>query len=185
MSVFYLIYALWFLSEIFLNRLFRSGTGDQQNQDRGSLRLIWITIGIGNTLGILLPAWVHLPISHNAIVQYGGLSIIVLGMILRFVAIWSLGRMFTVDVTIRADHQLKQTGLYRYLRHPSYTGSILSFIGFGLTINNWLSLVIIAGAVSVAMLHRIKLEEQVLLEQFGEEYSDYQKMTKRLIPGIY
>ncbi len=185
MATFIIIWSIWFLSEIFLNRLFRSGGNDKRDQDRGTMRVIWITIGIANSLGIIIALFVNLPISSHIIVLYSGLLIITLGMFFRFYSIVSLGKLFTVDVTIRKNHRLKQDGVYRFIRHPSYLGSIVSFLGFGISLNNWISLIIIVVMVTVAMLNRIRVEERLLLEQFGSEYSDYMKKTYRLLPFIY
>jgi protein-S-isoprenylcysteine O-methyltransferase Ste14 len=168
-----------------LNRLFRSNKDDKQNLDLGSLRIIWITIGIANSLGILSAVFIDLPISNYFLIPYLGLPIIACGIVLRFISIISLGKFFTVDVTIRKDHKIKNDGMYRLIRHPSYTGSLISFLGFGLSLNNWLSLVIIFLPVFFAMLHRIKIEEKFLIDQFGMEYTDYRKKTYGLIPWIY
>jgi protein-S-isoprenylcysteine O-methyltransferase Ste14 len=185
MILFIIIWSLWFLSEILLNRVLRSGGNDKKNQDKGTIRIIWITIGMANTAGILASIFIKMPISTTAIVSYTGLCVILTGMILRFFSIWSLGRFFTVDVTIREGHKLKTNGIYRLVRHPSYSGSILSFIGFGLSLNNWISLLIISIPVTIAMLIRIKTEENLLMQQFGSEYSDYMKKSWRLIPWVY
>jgi protein-S-isoprenylcysteine O-methyltransferase Ste14 len=185
MYLFYIIWSLWFLSEILLNRLFRSDTSDQKGKDKGSIRMLWRVIGIANTLGIVSFIFLRLPISSGPIVSYLGLAIIVLGMLFRFFAIGSLGRYFTVDVTIRKDHRVKSDGIYRLVRHPSYTGMLLTFIGFGMSLNNWASLIIIIIPVTWATIYRIKIEEKVLLEQFGKEYEEYMKKTTRLIPRIY
>jgi protein-S-isoprenylcysteine O-methyltransferase Ste14 len=64
-------------------------------------------------------------------------------------------------------------------------GSLLSFLGFGVSLNNWASLGIIFVLVTIAILLRIRTEEKVLLEQFGTGYADYMKKTRRLIPWIY
>jgi protein-S-isoprenylcysteine O-methyltransferase Ste14 len=119
------------------------------------------------------------------LLPYFGLILITAGMLFRFISVWSLGRFFTVDVTIRTNHKLKKDGVYRIIRHPSYAASILSFIGFGISLNNWLSLLIISVPVTFAMLYRIKIEEKMLLNQFGAAYADYMKRTKRLIPWIF
>jgi protein-S-isoprenylcysteine O-methyltransferase Ste14 len=111
--------------------------------------------------------------------------IILAGMVFRFMAILSLGKMFTVDVTIRDNHLIKKDGLYKTLRHPSYTGMILSFIGFGISLNNWISLIIIIVLVVPAMLYRIKIEEKLLIDHFGSDYVEYAKKTYRLVPWIY
>jgi protein-S-isoprenylcysteine O-methyltransferase Ste14 len=185
MTIFAIIWSIWFISEILLNRLLHSKNDDKQNLDMGSLRIIWITIGIANSLGILSAIFIKLPISNYFLIPYLGLFLIACGIILRFISIHALGKFFTVDVTIRKDHKIKKDGIYRLIRHPSYTGSLVSFLGFGLSLNNLLSLVIIFIPVCFAMLHRIKIEEKFLIDQFGIEYTDYMKKTCRLIPWIY
>ena len=185
MIIFIITWSFWFISEILLNRLMHSGKTDKKKLDKGSIRIIWITIGLANSLGIIFTVFFKVPISKSLIIPYTGLALIIAGMIIRFVSIWSLGRMFTVDVTILKDHKLKKDGVYSIIRHPSYMGSLLSFIGFGISLNNWISLAIITILITVAMLYRIKIEEKLLISQFGSEYSEYMKRTSRLIPFIY
>ncbi len=185
MIIFIIIWSLWFISEVILNRLFRSGSNDKKNQDRGSLRIIWVTIGIVNSLGIMSAILLKFPISSNLLIPYLGLFIITSGMILRFISVVSLGRFFTVDVTIRNNHKIKKDGVYRLVRHPSYTGSLISFIGLGISLNNWISLIIISLPIVFVMIHRIKIEERILTGQFGAEYIDYMKKSYRLIPWVY
>src|SRR5690606_35430450 len=108
-----------------------------------------------------------------------------LGMILRFTAIASLGRFFTVDVAIREGHTIKQDGLYKYIRHPAYTGSLLSFLGFGISLNNWISLLVVMVPMTAAFLYRIRLEEDMLTTEFGEAYEAYKRRNYRLVPGAY
>lgn len=168
-----------------MNRFLRSGHYGKTDHDRGTIRIIWITIGIANSFGIGIAVFLHLPISNNLMIAYLGLLLIVSGMIFRFISIYTLGKLFTVDVTIRDNHKLIKDGIYRLIRHPSYSGSLLSFIGFGISLNNWFSLIIISIPVTVAMLNRIKIEERLLLDQFGAEYADYMKKTYRLVPWIY
>jgi len=185
MMVFITIWSIWFLSEILLNRLFHSRKDDKKNLDKGTIRIIWITVGIANSLGIMSAIFILLPISNNLLIPYFGLVLIAGGMIFRFISILSLGRFFTVDVTIYNDHIIKKDGVYRLIRHPSYTGLILSFLGFGISLNNWISLLIICLPVISAMLYRIRIEEKLLIDQFGIEYIDYMKKTYRLVPWIY
>lgn len=185
MTIFIIIWSIWFLSEIMLNRLFHSGSRDKKNLDKGTIRIIWITIGIANSLGIIAAMFIRLSISNNLLIPYLGLSLIITGMIVRFISILTLGRFFTVDITIRDNHKIKKDGVYKLIRHPSYTGSLLSFIGFGISLNNWISLLIISVPVTFAMLNRIKIEESLLIDQFGAEYQNYMKKTYRLIPWIY
>ena len=106
-------------------------------------------------------------------------------MVVRFIAIRTLGRFFTVNLALHNNHNLIKTGLYKYIRHPAYTGSLLSFTGLGLSLNNWSSLVIIFIPVLVSFIYRINIEEKMLLQLFGEDYNLYKKYTKKLIPLLY
>jgi protein-S-isoprenylcysteine O-methyltransferase Ste14 len=183
--IFIVSYCIWFVSEILLNRLMRSRSNDRKNADQNSLLVIWLTVILSVAIAVYLSFNYSIPISNHSFFQYLGIVIILIGIFLRLLVIRSLGKFFTVDVTIRQDHKLKKDGFYKYLRHPSYFASLISFIGFGFSLNNWLSLIIILASVLVVFVRRIKVEENVLIEQFGKEYSDYMKSTKGLIPFFY
>ncbi|MBC9928832.1 methyltransferase family protein [Chitinophaga qingshengii] len=181
------IYMVWFLSEILLHRILRGGAPeDKKRQDKGSLAYIWIVILISINVSIYLSYQTKFPIlQQGSLMNYIGLSVILLGMILRFYAIASLGRLFTVVVTIRKDHRLKKDGIYSVLRHPAYAGSLLSFLGFGLSLNNWLGLVMAFIPVLAAFIYRMDIEEKMLTTQFGNEYNEYMQHTHRILPWIY
>ncbi len=185
MSIFTIVFVLWGLSEVFLNRFFHSGKSDNKNQDKGTIIIIWLSIAVSIALGILSKLNIKLPIAHTSLIPYLGLTVLIIGMVIRTIAIITLGKFFTVDVTLRKDHKVIREGLYRIMRHPSYSGSLLSFFGFGISLNNWASLLCIMAPVTIAMLYRIKIEEKVLIEYFGSEYEEYKKTTYRLIPWIY
>lgn len=183
-NLFTITYSIWLLSEILLNRLLRSNNTDKQKTDRNSLSIIWLTIIVSISLSIYVSYEVTVPIFANPYYAYIGILIIIAGILLRFTAIISLGKFFTVDVTIRQGHTLKKDGLYKYFRHPSYFASLLSFVGFGISLNNWISLIIITAAIVVAFSIRVRVEEKVLIEQFGEEYLTYKKHTSGFMPFI-
>ena len=176
---------VWIVSEILLARIKHSDrTG--ANMDKSSLRLLWTTIVISIVLGILLSAYrIGTITAGSTYYSISGLILIVAGLILRWTAILTLRKYFTVDVSITKDHNLVITGVYRYIRHPANTGSLLSFLGLGLTFSNVLSLLVIIVPITVAFMHRITIEEKVLTEYFGNQYKQYCAATKRLIPGIY
>jgi protein-S-isoprenylcysteine O-methyltransferase Ste14 len=185
MNLFNCTYLFWILSETLLNRLLRSGKSDKKSSDKNSLLLIWVTILISITIGVFVSKTTFYPINTKYQFPLLGLAIIFVGIIFRLLAVKQLGRFFTVDVTIRENHQLLQTGLYKFLRHPSYSGSLISFLGFGFSLNNWLGLAIVFLPTLFAMIYRINIEEKVLTEQFGKQYLDYIAITKRLIPFVY
>ena len=146
---------------------------------------IWLTIILAACLSVIIFTYSIVPIFSNSKYRVIGLLLIILGMAIRLIAVFTLGKMFTVDVTIRKGHKVKKNGIYRWLRHPSYAGSLLSFVGFGLYLNNWLSLFVITIPMFIVFVMRIKIEENLLESQFGSEYTEYKKVTYRLIPFIY
>ena len=183
--IFEIIWICWLLSEIFLNRLLRSKTTNSNELDKNSLNLIWVAIIASMTLGIISASYWTAPMVNTNVLLYFGSALIVVGMIIRFIAIRTLGKFFTVNLALHGDHTLIKAGLYKYIRHPSYSGSLLSFLGFGLSLNNWLSLMIIIVPILITFINRINIEEKLLENQFGTEYSDYKKKTERLIPFLY
>jgi protein-S-isoprenylcysteine O-methyltransferase Ste14 len=118
------------------------------------------------------------------ILLWTGIVIFFIGAVIRWTAIFQLRKEFTVDVSISKNHKIKDDGLYRYIRHPSYLGLLLEFLGFSLLYDNWYSLLIINIPIFVAMVYRIKIEEELLTGAFGIEYENYKRRTKRIIPGI-
>src|ERR1039457_33838 len=107
------IWICWLLSEILLNRLVRSKNADSKELDKSSLNLIWIAIIASITLGILSAIYWAAPIINTNVLLYLGSSLIVFGMLIRFIAIKTLGKFFTVNLAIQGDHSLIRTGLYK------------------------------------------------------------------------
>jgi protein-S-isoprenylcysteine O-methyltransferase Ste14 len=183
--IFLIVSAAWVSSEIILAVILRS-SGTDKSEDRSSLSYLWITLTIGITVGVIIASVGIGSISDIfPVTTYAGLCFVVLGLILRWCAILTLRRYFTVNVAIRKDHIIVDKGLYGILRHPAYSGSLLSFFGLAIYFANWLTFIIIFLPILWAFLHRIRIEEDVLLKQFGKKYLSYSEKTKRLIPFIW
>jgi protein-S-isoprenylcysteine O-methyltransferase Ste14 len=120
-----------------------------------------------------------------SIVFWIGIIIICLGLLLRYWSINVLGRYFRTTIELEKGQKIIQKGPYKWIRHPSYSGIILFCIGYGLAVQNWLSLIIAVSLPTIALLYRIKIEEEALVRVIGTEYEAYQKKTKKLIPGIW
>ena len=179
---------LWRVIEAILDirTLKRLRTGAQR-QDRGSRLLLLCTI----VLGVLLGTWVAFTFPATAITSTGailvfwlGILLIYAGIALRLYAIRVLGAYFTTAVAVAPTQTVIETGPYRLIRHPSYTGILITLFGIGLTYANWLSPLIIVGCSLLGFTYRIRVEERVLQEQLGQPYREYMRRTKRLIPFV-
>jgi protein-S-isoprenylcysteine O-methyltransferase len=176
---------LFGLSEFGLLLWKRSG-GNARSADSGSLGMLWGVILAGILVATLVANFV--PQAHSEWLyrlRAVGAALCIAGLALRWYSIFYLGRLFTVNVAIASDHRLIETGPYRFVRHPSYSGSLLAFIGLGVTYANWLSLIIVVLPVLLAFRRRIGIEEAALSQALGERYTQYMARTKRLIPGVY
>ena len=179
------IMALWGLSEIFLVLKMRSGNDDAKGKDKKTLSLLWLVIGFSIFFGIFISKVSYFPFYFTQKVQIIGLVILLLSVVLRLMVVDNLGKYFTVDVTIRKDHQLKTDGFYKLVRHPSYAFSLLTFFGLAIVLNNYIAAIVLLVPVVSMFIYRINIEEKALKYQFGKDYCDYMKKTKRLIPFIY
>ena len=123
---------------------------------------------------------------HGRTVVFGlGIALILVGTALRTYAIRVLGRYFVITVAVGPDQQVVERGPYRLIRHPSYTGVLLSLLGFGLVLTNWASLAAIILCNAVGFGYRVMVEERVLARALGQPYITYMRRTRRLIPYIF
>lgn len=188
-----MLLAVMLACELFLMRSRLSGDSERRT-DRGSLRLLFAII-----FGSILLAWLAGrlvpqtridallalgPLALQAL-RWAGLGLFAAGLALRWYSMAYLGRLFTYDVAIAADHRVVDSGPYRLIRHPAYTGSLLSFVGLGVYGGNALSLLLLVAPIALAFLHRIAIEEAALESALGSRYVDYEGRTKRLIPFVY
>jgi protein-S-isoprenylcysteine O-methyltransferase Ste14 len=116
--------------------------------------------------------------------RYFGLFLFFAGSILRLAAVFVLGRRFSGLVAIQPGHQLKTDGLYRYIRHPSYTGLIASMIGYVLIFRSMIGLLLNI-LLFLFLVSRMNDEESFLEAHFGDEYRNYRLRTRRLVPFVY
>ena len=186
MSAALLLGVVYLISELLLTvtRRSRSRTGKKQN--RSTLLVVWLVIIVSVAAGIYVAKhWLAAALPHQQGFMFAGIALFVTGLLLRWWAIITLGRFFTVDVTIEPDHELVERGPFRMVRHPSYTGVLLAFVGLALTLGNWSALLVILVPIGAAFIHRMNVEENALSGALGLQYSDYMRRTKRLVPFIY
>jgi protein-S-isoprenylcysteine O-methyltransferase Ste14 len=183
----YIIYLsfLFFISEFLLMLVKRSKRSkSKQQRDKGSLVLLWVTITLCFTFGFIFANY-HIWEFNNFIIAGIGLLFILVGIIIRWMAILQLKKAFTVDVAIGQEHELTTNGLYKWIRHPSYLGLLLIMTGFSVCMNSLISILVIVIPMFVVLWYRISVEEKLLVEAFGDQYIEFCRRTKRLIPLIF
>jgi protein-S-isoprenylcysteine O-methyltransferase Ste14 len=184
--VFWGVYAFWLLFEAVAGSK-RRAVAASNARDRGSFRLIyllmWLALGLGFFLSFFLPQaairW------RRTFVFFLGIILMLAGIALRAYCMSVLGKFFTYNVAVHAGQTVTETGPYRYVRHPSYTGGLLTLFGFGLTLGNWAALTAVMACMAIAYMYRIRVEEAALLAALGEPYAAYMSRTKRIAPFLF
>lgn len=173
------------LSEFILMLMKRSKKKSRKIQkDKISLLLFWFIISGSLTIGFLRAnhdTWTD----TNLYIALFGTFFFIVGSIIRWLAILQLKKEFTVDVAITEGHKLNMSGMYKYIRHPSYLGLLLICIGLSIAMNSIISFLIITVPILAAICYRIKVEETVLIAEFGAIYTKYMSHTHRIIPKLY
>jgi len=189
-AVLFLIACLiWIVPEMIgtIRQTARVARKEASVQDRGSMGILiglqWSGIALNFALSALFPA---AAIRQQRItLLLLGVFLILLGVALRWYAIWTLGRYFTRDVAVSTDQKIVQTGPYRSIRHPAYSGTFLTMLGVGLAMTNWASLIVLLMLVLAGHMYRVHIEEKALIETIGQPYIEYMHHTKRFIPMIF
>jgi protein-S-isoprenylcysteine O-methyltransferase Ste14 len=178
---------IWRVMEVIVDiRTLKRLRAGARRQDQGSHVVLICLV----TLGILLGAWLafHVPATTipdaRIFLFWLGILLLYAGIVLRLYAIHVLGAAFTTEVAIAPEQTVIETGPYRLIRHPSYTGLLLTLLGLGLSSTNWLSLLVLMGCALIGLSYRIHVEERVLKKHLGQPYQEYMRRTKRLIPFV-
>jgi protein-S-isoprenylcysteine O-methyltransferase len=179
-------YMSWFVMEMWiLSRDIRRFRG--RKADRGSFWGFFICIPTALYIASVAPRSHHewAIMGPQPALIWIGIAMMWAGMAFRLWAVLTLGAFFRTSVVVQDGHQLVTAGPYRWLRHPSYTGVIVTMTGLGLAIGNWGSLAALAILPTLAIAWRMHVEERALTEQFGEAYRDFRKTHAAVIPVIW
>lgn len=161
----------------------RKTPGKKTGKDRGSMLLIiagfFFVILINplcvQTFAVLMPEYIF----------WVGAFFMVFGIVTRVYSVWTLRKYFTFTVQVGNEQKLIQNGPYKYLRHPAYTGSILSLLGISLCFRSPIGVIATLIITTVIYGYRIKIEEAALEQNFGGLYQKYKDHTYRVIPYIW
>lgn len=186
LSVWIVTFWLCIVPEIVLSAVLRSGKTAQKS-DKGSKLIVIGAANLAMIVGFgVVIAFPGLSIhNHWKVLFDAGISIWLSGTLFRFYSMRTLGRFFTYDVAVSTGQHVVEHGPYRWIRHPSYLGSLVAYVGVGMTLTNWLALFLPALCLGLAYAYRIVIEERALLEGLGAPYREYMRRTWRLIPFAF
>lgn len=185
-DIFQIAFILYIMAETFIFS-FTSKTNRENSQKKkrdkgsclmiisGSIAVIIINILCRKNNLFILPTWMF----------WIGIGSIITGIVLRIFSVVTLGKYFTVTVQVNSNQKIIQTGPYKYIRHPAYSGSILSLIGISLTFRSIIGVVGTLIIIAVIYGYRIRIEENILENYFKTSYPEYKKNTKRIIPFVW
>jgi protein-S-isoprenylcysteine O-methyltransferase Ste14 len=183
---FYVVFGIFLLLESRVrlrSQLNRQGS----RSDRNSRVVLYFWVVAGLVGGFALAGDVH-----RAAIRDGRWPIFVVGLILMGAGIavrqWAvalLGQFFTTDVRVHPGQTVVERGPYRWVRHPSYTGMLISFVGIGLALGNWAALGALAVLPTIGLVYRIRIEEHALLDGLGEPYRRFAASRSRLVPRLW
>jgi protein-S-isoprenylcysteine O-methyltransferase Ste14 len=188
-----ILVAIWCISELgisiisIINRL----RGYSKSADRNSYFIVWFsTIPpiIFEYLVRIHPELINGVGDYSSIqpiIGYLGCIVLGLGITIRVIAVTTLRKQFTTKVTISDNQKMVDTGIYGIIRHPAYLGHLLSLLGIGIILGNWIGLLLLIILPFAGIYYRITVEERALLLHFGLAYNTYIGRTKKLIPGIW
>jgi protein-S-isoprenylcysteine O-methyltransferase len=106
------------------------------------------------------------------------------GLGLRTWAVLLLGRFFTWNIEIQPGQGIVRSGPYRLIRHPSYTGALVTFVASCVLLRSWIAAVLALVALTLAFWRRIRYEEKLLRVAFPE-YDEYASHTGMLLPRLH
>src|SRR4026208_681579 len=166
------------------SRIVKVATSYKTPLETGLLVLAWV--------GFFVPLiWVASP--AFAIAEYplrtgplvAGVVCLVIGLWLFYRSHADLGTNWSVTLQVREHHQLITHGVDQCIRHPMYSALFLYSLGQVLVLPNWIAGPSYLVTFGILFAFRIRDEERMMLEEFGDEYATYMAKTKRLVPGVW
>jgi protein-S-isoprenylcysteine O-methyltransferase Ste14 len=192
MFYFYIPVYCLFLFYYFIESFARKGKDSKifrkTQHDKSSTKLIAVAFILSSIIIFLSPLLNYFNIgliSNNIALNIIGIFVGLAGIGIRMAAISALGRFYMRTLRETNEHKLINTGIYKYLRHPGYLGTILLFIGASFAMRNYITVITVIILIIGIYIYRINVEEEMLIKIFSDEYIEYKKKSKRIIPLIY
>jgi len=189
-SIFKIIYFIELMVATTIRKIYTSGKKESNLiiQKKSTIELIFLVLnGVGMIVPIIYVFSSVLDFANYSLPNWLGWA----GIVIFALAIWllwrshhDLGRHWTVTVALRDDHELITSGVYRYIRHPMYSAHLIWAIAQIMILHNWIAGYSFLIVQIPFYLIRIKNEEAMMIEQFGDAYKTYMEETARFIPKL-
>ncbi len=183
----FLLIIAWCVSEYFAREAtWKKGAPKHPSSKRD--RSTYPLIAIGITISLVADLFGFVSGIGGYLLIYTvplGVVVVAIGLIIRQWALRTLGKFFTMPITISKNHRIVQEGPYKWIRHPAYTGGFLTILGIALALGSALGILVTVVVGLSIYVYRINIEETALRSRFGKEYDKYAKQTYRLFSGIY
>jgi len=176
------LYLVWLVSEISILRPARDRSGS--DADRKSMLFLASSNLVAPLVAISLYLFGIGSAPFSTQVKLFGVTLMIAGFVTRWAGMWTLKKFFSANVAVQSDHRLVIEGPYKLVRHPGYFGGWLSFVGLGISLGNWVAVLILAVLTVPAFLYRIRVEEQVLSAAFSD-YAAYAERVRKFIPLVW
>ena len=161
------------------------GEGEVVPAGVDTVRILWLATAPATAFAVLVPFTgvgnAAVPLSWF----WAGIATMLAGYLLRLGALLTLGETFTQHVAVRVDHDVVERGPYRWVRHPAYTGAVLTYLGIGLAVGNWLSLLATTAGALLGYGYRIRVEERYLRETLAGYRTYCERTPYRLVPFVW
>ena len=183
--VFYAAIGVSAASEFLGRRQYRADPAERD--DRGSYRVLQVAVFAALLVGLGAAYAVEATAIQPALPAFwAGIVLILVGTLVRRIAMSTLDQHFSYHVSVRSDHDVVDDGVYGVVRHPSYTGGTIGYLGIGFALGDWIAVLALALACAVSYGYRIRVEEAVLRENLGDAYEAYEERTPyRLVPWVW
>jgi protein-S-isoprenylcysteine O-methyltransferase Ste14 len=152
--------------------------------ETGLLALAWVGFFVP-LIWIASPAFSFAEYPQRTGPLVAGVTSLVIGLWLFYRSHADLGTNWSITLEVREQHRLITQGVYRWIRHPMYSALVLYSLGQTLVIPNWMAGPSNLIAFALLFVLRVRAEEKMMAEQFGDEYAAYTARTKRLVPRVW
>ena len=183
--LFWIAFFVWVGSEIGITiqskRLRKNVLATKLDKGSSWIIIIGVYVGVRIAFELHFQKWgrVSQPIADI------GAVLMLMGVVLRLWSIQVLGRNFSTVVSVDSNQKIIKNGPYKLIRHPAYTGALITLVFIGLALNSWVASCILLFMLLPIYGYRIHVEEKALISHFHSAYEDYRQNTWRIIPYVW